>query len=516
MPFIMERQGQKLNKFVRFGLDYFSRRDEWDDFKQLVRKPTETSLTWYEDAITAIFNATNGNPYFAKVVCANVFGKAIRERDTDVTDDEVHQAILSEVSSLDTNSFAHLWQDGIYRIGPEREPFILQRCRVLVAAARTLRRGDALSLENLVSNKHAPTLTAPQILAVLNDFVRREVLLERDGIYEFALPLFGLWLKDVGITRLVSDALAQELAEAAQIEEDKAYVQADEVSSLAKNWPTYRGKKVGSDDIRAWFEQIASNRDQRLLFTILQRLKVYSEVEIREKLKTAHSFVRPKLDPNFVITKRAGRTDVIVTYVDGEGKSGQYYAARYAEENQIPIRSILAPTKFSQLLQNYRSKNNVSAIVIVDDIISTGDSLSKKLTKFVIDNEDQLRESGAPFVAIALTGTDAGVAVVQEAMERFGWLDFELRICEPLMAGLFAFDKSSGIWSSDDELERAQALCRDIGVNIYRDSPIGYGDQGLLVVFPETCPNNTLPIIHSEARTDAPRKWLPLFPRIVN
>jgi hypothetical protein len=43
MPFIMERQGQALNKFVRFGLDYFSRRDEWDDFRLLVRRPSEGS-----------------------------------------------------------------------------------------------------------------------------------------------------------------------------------------------------------------------------------------------------------------------------------------------------------------------------------------------------------------------------------------------------------------------------------------------------------------------------------------
>src|SRR5262249_21731532 len=73
MPFIMERQGQRLNKFVRFGLDYFSRSEEWDDFKIMVRNPVATYINWHEDAIAHVFNVTNGNPYFAKVVCANVF-----------------------------------------------------------------------------------------------------------------------------------------------------------------------------------------------------------------------------------------------------------------------------------------------------------------------------------------------------------------------------------------------------------------------------------------------------------
>ena len=91
------------------------------------------------------------------------------------------QAVQSEVPSLDTNSFAHLWQDGIFRVGSEREPQILQRCRVLVAAARTMRRGDVLTLDGLVANKHSPNLAAAEISPIINDFMRREFLAERDG-----------------------------------------------------------------------------------------------------------------------------------------------------------------------------------------------------------------------------------------------------------------------------------------------------------------------------------------------
>jgi AAA+ ATPase superfamily predicted ATPase len=515
MPFIMERQGQKLNKFVRFGLDYFSRVDEWEDFKQLVRKPTENQITWYDEAITAIFNATNGNPYFAKTICANVYTRCLRERDADVTAEEIKQAIQSEVTSLDINSFAHLWQDGIYRAGVEREPFILQRCRVLVAIARSIRHGGAITLPNLVANKHSTQLQPADISAVLNDFVRREILIERDGRHEFLLPIFELWLRDVGIARLVSDALAQDLAEAAQAEEDRSYVQSSEIVTLASNWPTFRGKKIGTDEIRAWLEQVTSQKDQRLLFTLLQKLRVFSDIEAREKLKVAFSFLRPKL-PEFVIRKRDGRTNVVVTYVDGEGKSGQYYASRFAEENQIPARAILSPSKFSILLESYTNKNEVAAITIVDDIIATGETLSKKLPAFIRENEVAVRKLGAPLIVVSITATDIGQEKVRESMEEFDWLDFELRTCEPLTSDLFAFSKENSIWQNTDDFDRASALCRDLGVNIYRDSPLGYGDQALLVVFPETCPNNTLPIIHSPSRQNAARRWSPLFPRIVN
>ena len=277
MPFIMDRQGQKLNNFFRENLSYFSRQTEWDDFRLMVRAPTRGLLNWHDDAISEVFNTTRGNPYFAKIVCAEVFRSAVAERDADITAIEVRRATELAISRMGANSFAHLWQDGIPKSVGDREPDILRRMRVLVAIARCLRRGLPATATNIAGNRSSPSLPEAEIPAVLNDFQRREVLHEMERHFVFNLPIFRMWLVDVGVSQLISDALNEELANLALAEENAAIVQSQEVVNLADCWPTYRGRHIGTDEIRAWYQQVESPRDQRLLFELLKRTQVFSE-----------------------------------------------------------------------------------------------------------------------------------------------------------------------------------------------------------------------------------------------
>jgi hypothetical protein len=514
MPFIMERQGQRLNKFVRATLDYFSCDDEWEDFRLLVRRPTDGTIHWHDDAVVEVFNVTNGSPYFAKIVCAKVYANVVKERDADITAEEVRKAIAAEIGALDTKSFVHLWQDGIYKAPVDRDPEILRRCRVLVAMARTARRGQEMTLENILQNKHSSLLLDNEVQPVLNDCMRREVLREADGRYEFVLPIFGIWLTESGINRL-SSGLLEELATSVQAAEDAAYVHSREIAELARSWPTYTGRQIGTDEIRAWCEQVEGHRQQRLLFKLLQNLKIYGEVEIREKLRTAHTaFVRPLL-PEFVVRRRSERrADVLVTYVDGEGKSGQFYASRYAEENAIDTKAIVRPLDLIGRIEISRDRGvGIAAVVIVDDIVATGDSLATNLGTIMASKV--FRDERIRVIVITLTETVEGEKRVREEMQKFQEIDIDLRICDILHGKLFAFD-TENIWTDREECERAKALCVDLGVRIYRDNPLGYDGQSLLVVFPESCPNNSLPILHSSAKPNTGRTWTPLFPRVVN
>jgi hypothetical protein len=516
MPYVMERQGQKLNNFARINLTYYSRQAaELEDFQLLVRKPSEGILSWHEEAVSEVFNNSAGNPYFAKIICGQAARNAVSERDGDVTAGEVKRAIEAQVSSLGANFFAHLWQDGIPKPLMERETDVSRRMRVLVALARCLRRRIEPTAANIAENRASNALPEGQVTPVLHDFVRREVLYlnEQTGTYELVLPIFRLWLLDVGVSQLVSDKMSEELAQSALIDENAAIVRSEEVVSLAKKWPTYRGKHIGTDEIRAWLQQVPSARDQRILFKILEKTKVYSEPRIRELLRAAHSLLRASL-PEFVQkTRNQHRRDVLLTYVDGPGKSGATCASLYAEENGINQDCVIVPEGFEIRFYEHKQKaGNIAALVIVDDIAGTGGTLSEKVVTFL--NMHGRLLSGVKIRIITLVSTPEAQAKVLRSLERFEELDLDFRCCEILGREAIAFpDDDQWSWSSRDEFERARALCIDLGSRIYKQSPLGFGGMGLLVVFPATVPNNTLPILHSCSRANSGESWIPLFLR---
>lgn len=518
MPYVMDRQGQKLNKFARVNLTYFSRTKEWEDFEKLVREPTKDVLVWHIDAVSEIFNMTNGNPYFAKILCREVTARAVQERDADITEVEVRRVLEESVSSLEANIFIHLWQDGVPSPIEEREPIYLKRQRALAALARCIRSGQTTSLSNIRQRVNGGQLSEQELSTLLANFVSRDVLAERDGVFHFVLPIFEKWLVDVGLSRLANEGLAEELAAQAQSAEDAAYVVSEEIVKLTKqsDWRPYRGTHIGPEEIRAWISQCSSNKEQRILFKMLCALKIVGQDEVYSRLRSAGKVLRDALGVPTRKSKKDRRNDVVVTYVDGEGKSGQRYASDFAEENNIAVDAIISPSAFRDKYAERKAKFGApKGIVIIDDIAATGESLASNLSMFIEKYSDLLEEVQPMIQVYALFGTEEANRTIQSRVDSIGYENIDFRIGEILSDKIFAFKSKPGIFDSDDEFERAKSLARDLGAKIYKNNPLGYGGMGLLLVLPMTVPNNSLPILHSHSK-GSEATWRPLFERITN
>lgn len=516
MPFVMRSQGDQLNKFVGESVSYFREESEWLDFRELVEKPVRGSLEWREDAIRKILSVSHGHPYYAKLLCGRVFQNAVTERDSDITVAEVERAGTELVADLDVNAFAHFWKDGIDGDKEEEEARALKRAKLLANIGRLMRLKRELTIETLAASASGFGLEKIEIQALVREFCSRSILREVGERLVFLVPMFGAWIEEVGADRIAGDTFAEDIARQIETEENAARVAASEVQELCEKWPPYQGQQITSDRVRSWLEQVNSIREQRLLFKLLQNVRFLSEFEIRKKLSLGYSMLVPHV-PQFVRRPRADRRrDIIVTYLDGHGKSGHYYASRFAEENGISSECVMPADRLrtDAMALEQRREARISAVVICDDIAGTGETLAEASAEFIAESRSFLAERSAFVGIVVLTATVDGERNIRERIGKVQGVSVDLKVCELIDPSAFAFRDGHGFWKDEEEKAKAKALCRDLGAAVYKRSPLGYGDAGLLIVFPETTPNNSLPILFAQGTGE--RTWKPLFPRLSN
>ena len=246
-----------------------------------------------------------------------------------------------------------------------------------------------------------------------------------------------------------------------------------------------------------------------LLFKILQNVRFVGEAEVREKWSHAHRRIRDKLPPFTRRSLTEQREDILVTYADGPGKSGAYYAGVYAAVNEISTQRVVEPSLVADSIGGVEGES-IRGIVVVDDMLGTGQNLVEKLMERVEDFKTASMGGSIPLLVVVLNGTSEGEARVRAYLER-DLPNAQVEVCELLEPNCFAFGPTTGFWSSEEEKQRAKALILELGTQVQRRRPLGYGDQGLLLTFARNCPDNTLPILHSRGRGE--RKWRPIFPR---
>lgn len=218
--------------------------------------------------------------------------------------------------------------------------------------------------------------------------------------------------------------------------------------------------------------------------------------------------MRPAIGVTTITRRTDRRNDVFITFVDGVGKSGLQYARTYAKTNSLSAQRILEPTLIGKRLAGAKEEGPPKAIIIVDDVIGSGDTLSGGLTDLLDSLATHLLELDIPILIISLIGTEEGEKKVKSTLDKYG-VRYDLYLCEILSPSSYAFPaEGHGFWETEEQMHKAKALCLRLGTSLYKH-PLGFKNQGLLLVLPETCPNNSLPILY-RAKVGA---WTPLFPR---
>jgi phosphoribosylpyrophosphate synthetase len=190
------------------------------------------------------------------------------------------------------------------------------------------------------------------------------------------------------------------------------------------------------------------------LFKLLTGLKFYSEIETREKMKVVHRFVTQNT-PAVVRSVRRGsaerRADILVTYLDGNAKSGHNYAAKYAEENLISTANVVSPEEALRIVREVDLAGDAryKAIVIVDDVVATGHTMSNNLDRFLKEGKHFFVHLGVVVLAVAVAATAEGEGHVRDVLHRYDNIKVDLRICDPITLTDYAFEKTNGLWETE-------------------------------------------------------------------
>ncbi|QQE64092.1 hypothetical protein GFS31_07700 [Leptolyngbya sp. BL0902] len=502
---IIRQSTDRLNLFSPFQVDYFDKGKFFEDFRELIKHPVQDVLEFSDEAIDEIYKLTEGNPFFTKFICGHLFRKACDRKDSYISIDEAKESIVESIEMLDMVNVNHFWTDGIWEDQPERrDQTQTQRRKFLIAYSEIKRCNRKVEYQEVHQSR---ILTDVATDSMIENFVNRGILINEEGYFRLKPDLFDEWLIQRGSQLLTSSFSDANALEELKNKEDKAFVTSQEITELAKNWGLYRTDKITAENIRAWLNQFPNNLERRLMFKLLKNITFYSEVKVREKLKIIHNNVRKQMTFLIKDDEKYSR-EILLSSFDKPTKSSSSYARMYASENKVISTNVASLEDIPKSLQQDHDRR-ISAIVFIDDIIASGGSIIDGIERLNQLCGETIAERNIKVVISTICGLESGREAVESKVEKAIPFKVEIYMCDTLNDSNRCFTEASSIFDDEAERQKAKEIAHRYGVKIQKKQPLGFDGGQLLIVFYDTCPNNSLPILWCNVESS----WTPLFRR---
>lgn len=504
-------QWQEFNKFRPIRVDYFDKKSEWDDFRNLIRLPVDKVLEISDQAIDYIYKQTSGNPYFTKKICIELFQLMVSNRDSHVTEIEAKQAtqIARDSNNIGATDFSHFWKDGIKEKEEKEEEISVNRRKVLLSLGQLLESNINSTREAVIDRSIASGLNVLEAEKTLDEFIQRKIIYEYNNQYRFVVKFFEDWLISNGLNKIITTFQEEQSIILRKQYEDTIKISQEELNTLCHSWHQYKSQQISPTEVRSWLEQFGGFEEQRSIFKIIENIKFYNSSEIREKMEDLFTEVKREIAKSqktvFLEQGKRKRDDIIVSYLDkNPAKSGPEYAKIFVETNNIYKDNSCTPDKLESKLLEIKS---INTLVFIDDFIGSGNSIIENLEPILNDNKKVLKENNTLIIIGIITGFEEAKHKILDFAKKQE-LSIIIKLLDPLNKSDKCFDNDSSIYLKQIEREKAKSICQKIGVKLEKKHPLGYDNCQARVVFPNTCPNNSLPILWKETSD-----WKPLFKR---
>jgi hypothetical protein len=202
--------------------------------------------------------------------------------------------------------------------------------------------------------------------------------------------------------------------------------------------------------------------------------------------------------------KTLNRMDVVVSYLDGAGKSGPEMARKFRTTNNIAFDNVLEIAELGDAVARLRP----AAIIFVDDFVATGDSVVSGLDRIDPSVVDTMRSGELRTGFACVAGFQAGLENIKSALNSLG-VKARVHAGETLTDADRCFHPKSRFFTTETERASAELIAKRAGELLDKRQPLGFEGSQAAVVFEASCPNNTLPILWAKRGN-----WRPLFPRL--
>jgi hypothetical protein len=526
MDAIFSRHQADLNKWTNVRLD---RIDSAADCRSLIEAPVGGAIEFDPEAIEFITGYTSGNPFFINNFCYQIFDRCLQEHRTFVDANDTSAIRQQLLRSLGATNFSHFWEDNPVLDAAEKRRDAAENCVALSCISalggryegvdELLEAQDSLPIDaqdraqGSVLRRACARLLQRGVLEQRKDGEGLVVALQifREWLGENAraqlLPIWCNFLEAERVTRTGEDELQTPVDTA-----DTAFPISDDDMLIVAQRLIYCGRQKDVAEIKSWLRQFDDDSRIEIAFLLLQRMadKGFINEGMRgvqlEKVEQTILARRNGVGHGIWKIVKGRRDNLAIGYLDAEHKSGATMA-RDLKSRVLPGKCVPA----AELGQWMRMHLEADAMVaIVDDFSGTGETMLKGLRKFKAavgsDTWERYVQESRIAVFIMFSFPEALGAIRSEFPEItvhsatvFG---DELRACS---------DQAS-IFSTEDERVFAQDVVQQIGRELVPGTPLGHGAMGVLVIFHNTAPNNTLPIFWSGGSVQE-RPWKPLFPR---
>jgi hypothetical protein len=181
----------------------------------------------------------------------------------------------------------------------------------------------------------------------------------------------------------------------------------------------------------------------------------------------------------------------------------------YRSRNAIYERMAGTPDR---MVSAIAEEKGPAMLVCVNDFVGTGYSAAEGINSTLVP----ILEAKIPdwrkrvYVSYAaVVGYDSGVQYLRAQIPE----EIEVHVANLLDESDRAFHEANGIFGSFEERERAREISQKFGSILEKNHPLGWEASEGLVVFYNTTPNNTLPILYKGGPLVGDKPWYAPFQR---